>query len=1050
MKKKILFLILVLLTGQIQGFVGAAPVELNASEENGLAELYGQRTVWSNYTNAFYVFTHFGYTVVQGANTYNITGYAASKDGINWVYDVDWMSGGVERTADCTIPNYYDFDVTLDSTGRYLWVCWKDEQGAQDDVYLRKAELHANLSISWVEDAQQVYNGVVDGRDVIGYIDIEVDSSERPFVATCSLSAGSYFAFTRWSELTNGTWRTDGEALFDLFMPGGKVDTGIEYSILSRLANGKMAWTATWIDAGGGNLWAAETIYFNGVNWIANSGERLYTSLAAETQNYMKVDVTSYGDNLVGAYVYRQAGFQRLFIEEATYDQPWVNKTGIKEDYPELVGLFSPSLSVDDDGNVFLFVLRAASDSVNYTWRYSNYTWNVPLESLYDNNSQTFTWFAFSSPNNFWNYCPVVFADDVGVFHDVWFDYLAWDNESIPVMYQHYNTTLYNQDGTVNDGWIFEGEVYDLISYVDNVTACYVNTTDSRHDIRFNWNNATEQMWISVDPDDQFTIGLAHSEYERTGNVTRLLWRFIPDRSIIDCVNQSWAYYIENDFYNISSTGSLGFDTHIYNLGGFTYYNFQGDGGRITGGHPWELYATNGTEGSSARAEQIYRKLQHIHFLVEIDMDNEWDAGAGEFDIDPGVGFVDIGIDYRLNGTWVEGFYVRLYVQSAEVGHDNAGTDENYVEWSVDWYNYDPGTGTHQNLRSGLIFSNHWGYDNENLDPDYHNRTSSQLWIDLWFDRTNASTAIAGQVNSMYYGLKEHGASWWPGYGDFQPMRGDYENAMFLDDLYDEGGNVTDSMKFDLMRVFVEVGKVADADGDDETWTIRAIENINRKLADDRMQGIEQPSFEETLVLEMPMFQSLNPIIRAIDGLSVAIWKGALGFQKILWGAMDSFFAWAGFGEGFFSRITTFLMTLPEIFIAFMEFMPTLFLEMAEIIQSVFAAIVLMIPLYTISLGTMIETIMDYWHILTQLLNGQLLPFDIIQDIQIGDWINAGITMLPTYEIFGIIFDDDPGRRAEQRINFYSKLFGGVLNFLKNMASFMAQMIQTIMDILPG
>jgi hypothetical protein len=58
--------------------------------------------------------------------------------------------------------------------------------------------------------------------------------------------------------------------------------------------------------------------------------------------------------------------------------------------------------------------------------------------------------------------------------------------------------------------------------------------------------------------------------------------------------------------------------------------------------------------------------------------------------------------------------------------------------------------------------------------------------------------------------------------------------------------------------------------------------------------------------------------------------------------------------------------------------------------------------------------------------------------------------MLPTYEILMIIFDDDPGWRAERRMNFYSKLFGGMINFIKGMAAFMQSVISTIMDIIPG
>jgi hypothetical protein len=281
-------------------------------------------------------------------------------------------------------------------------------------------------------------------------------------------------------------------------------------------------------------------------------------------------------------------------------------------------------------------------------------------------------------------------------------------------------------------------------------------------------------------------------------------------------------------------------------------------------------------------------------------------------------------------------------------------------------------------------------------------------------------------------------------------MVSDYGNALMLDDLYDEGGNVTDSMKYDLMRVFVEVGKVADADGDDETWLIRAVENQNRKLADDRMQGIEQPAFEETLVLDMPMFQSMNPLIRAIDGISIAIWKGALGFQKILWSAMDSFFLWAGFGEGFFSQITTFVGMLPVMFTTLLQNMGVAMTYMVTMIDDTLTMVITMLPEFVLGLGWLTDSIIDYWTTLTQLFSGGLMPFDIIREMGMGTWIRFMIAMLPAYEIFGVLYADKPHMQLNNRIVFYSKLFNGAINFIKGFASFLQNAISTIMDILPG
>jgi len=301
----------------------------------------------------------------------------------------------------------------------------------------------------------------------------------------------------------------------------------------------------------------------------------------------------------------------------------------------------------------------------------------------------------------------------------------------------------------------------------------------------------------------------------------------------------------------------------------------------------------------------------------------------------------------------------------------------------------------------------------------------------------------------MYHGMREHGSAWWFGYGTFQPMISDYGNSMFLDDLYDYTGNVTGSMNYDLMRFYIEVGKVADADGDDETWTIRAIENLNRKQADDRMQGVEIPAFEPTLVLDMPMFQSNNPLIRAVDGLSRSIWLGALGFIKILWGAMDSIFEWAGFGPGFFSLLTAYMMEIPDLVVAIMENLGVLMISLVDIIESVFGVLVLILPAYVGSFGLLATSIIRYWNFFMDLMGGGLVDFSILQDIAIQDWVNFGLWMLPFYEIWGIIWAKDVTGRLKDRIEFYSMMFNGLLNFIKGMVNLMGTLVQAIRSFLP-
>ena len=1022
---------------------------------------------YSNYTNLFYWFGDMGTNrATHGPILHHILGLAVSPDGVNWHIDRHWGldNGLIDFSISqdgLALAGPGVFDVVLEANGRYFWIVAFDFLHASPyEINARKGELHKDGSITWVHAIVEITDGDEGSTAKATWpLNAEVDTNGRLFVSYNSINVqNDYQGWVRWSNSTDGGFSNSLYAHWDSLLGYSKPDDFQIYLWINRLENGRMAWTGVWVDFNIPHRERSATFYFNNQTWFNNDHELFHTSAgAAETNMEREVDIVSYGDNLVAVVTVSNVTFLEMYSMNATYNHDWGNQT-ILNTYPAGSGTFVPHLTATWEGNIVLVVYKHGDDLVNYTYRFANYTWNPNFQTLLNGSwGASYDWQRFSFMETTGNFIPFWFEDKNLSYAELAFHYFTWNGTELPIVANFINTTLSSfggiigtsiENGTITDDWLFEGEVYELEAFMEGGTGFSVNTGDSRHDIRFNWDNSSEQMWISVDPPDQFTVGLIHSEFERTGNITRMFWRFILDRSIIDSQNNSWSYSLI--WNGLPMTSLAGFNTSIYNLGGLTDYTFTGDGGRITGGHPFELYATDGTAGSSARAEQIYRKLQHIHFLIEIDMDQEWNEGNGEFDITPAVGWIDIGIDYRLNGTWVLGSYVRLYIIDADVGHHNAGNDHNWMEWAVDWYNYDPGTGLLQNIRSGSIFTNNWGYDNENLDPDFHNRTSAQIWVDLWFDRTNSSTTIAGQVNAMFHGMREHGSSWWFGYGNFQPMISEYGNAMFLDDLYDEGGNVTDSLKFDLMRVFVEVGKVDIEAGNNETWTIRGIENFNRKQADDRMQGIEQPAFEETLVLNMPMFQSLNPLIRAIDGLSRSIWMGALGFIKILWGAMDTIFEWAGFGAGFFSILSQFVIeTIPDLIIVIMNNLTVLVISFVDIIESIFNLLVVVVPTYVIALGWLAESLIDYWRAFSDIFAGGIVDFSIIEDLALGTWISAGITMLPFYEIWTIIWSKDVSGKLKERSEFYSALFGGLLGFFRSMVSMVGELVQAIRSFLP-
>jgi len=610
--------------------------------------------------------------------------------------------------------------------------------------------------------------------------------------------------------------------------------------------------------------------------------------------------------------------------------------------------------------------------------------------------------------------------------------------------------TVVGNTRVLNDGWLFMGEIYQLESIIQNMTYYYLELDDGENTLRFYYTNETKSL--NITQSEQFLGGLIDGSVE-TLNASleqhKCTWTFILNRNIVDTQNVSITHYGYNaledsDISDVAITG-----LHIYNLGGLTYYEFVGDGGRTSQGTPFELYATNGSTSSRAKAEQIFRKLQSVHFLIELDMSNEWDEGNGEFDIDAGVGYVDIGIDYRLDGSWVDGFKIKLYVQDADVGHHDLGNDNNWIEWSVDFYNYDPNYDSVQNLQSQLIYSNHWGYENEDLSPDYHNRTSSQLWVDLWFDRTNASTTIAIQVNSYYRGMKEHGSAWWFGYGVFQPMISDYDNAKFLDNLYDENGEISNCQKIELVKFWIEVGKVNIADGNDETWTIRAIEDMNREQAIDRMMGVDEPTFSESKVLDMPQTGFVNAIKTAINNLSVTIWLGAFQFIKMLMASIGYLMNAIGLGV-WWESFSIMLGNIATASLSFMDDLTIALFNSALLIEQITRLITNGVTRYVYVITAFITSILAWYEYIIQMFSGGgIFNINIWTSLNLEDIFILLMHLSPVWWINRLNESDHFIETLQGDLRFIIMIVTGLFNFLTSVIIVTMTLINILLGMLP-
>jgi hypothetical protein len=864
---------------------------------------YFYRTFYSNYSKRFY--SIFAYTGV-GWGQQGIM-YTMSVDGVGWTHQtnefptpIDGIGGPLGQGL--RMGRTIDFFITPD--GKYIYYAG-EEWADNDALWWGKVEINQSTGELYsVVDAVQILDGqygggvdpiwgtkecedeysIVTDSESYVYIGMEVGwgAGQKSYMVIKS-NAPDSFTFESFGD----SWLIESEYIAN----GGPNVGNIEHH---------------------GQLFPMHESEDVGIVWgyYENAGiQELHRSLWYDnsTDDWITMGGSIFNDNEGGdwrddcwglgwssdlAVIFKQhesnpdgqIGLEAKFLNEVT--NTWENQTQISFDLAGDAGAFGfrPLVSVREGSNAVNFVWSLDGNSTSWIRRmYPNGTFedtkvfSSDMGNLILNNQ-------FSSgaiglgPMGVTTLINEGTTDGaslpwVGDF--IMFDYETFLEDDWSPPYQHLNTTLEGDGWILDDEWIFMGEKYIFISYVINASTfeLFFNDGYDTHTIRMEFDNETERLSTSNDERDEFVTGLYFSNYTLMddGITQEIIWGWIPDKNIIDDVNVLVSYTITNDeFFNISTTASTGISFHIYNLGGLVAYDFNG-GGRVTGGEPFELWCDDGA-GFYAYSETIFRKLQHVHFLAELDYDPTW--YSNHWDDFSGGGWITYGIDYRINSTWIEGWECQIYIQPSQVGHFGGATDASFIRMNVEWYNQGV------KIKENDIYAYSYGYYPQGKNES--DRTTFNFWVDLWFNKLNSSSVIGGRVNAYQYGMREEG--WWM-WANVNPVIGNVTASMFFDDLKDGTGNVTTVRNIELMRFRTTINRTV---AWNSRWLLYPYEVFNYKTADDRMMGVDTPVFVETTVIDMPKTGFVAPIVKAIQGISTAITRAMFNVIKMMIGALDT------------------------------------------------------------------------------------------------------------------------------------------------------------------
>lgn len=643
------------------------------------------------------------------------------------------------------------------------------------------------------------------------------------------------------------------------------------------------------------------SVDFNG-NW----GSIFYFGSLHSTEPNPYPLITSFSDDYkiqsqIFAQVYSFSKYKLQSIVWSDKDASPFYDNGTLNDF--VTSNYSPTDIVDNLGlswyqaRIYYWVSSGEIEVIINNISYGNFTVNNP-----DINAK---YLCFGNPYKYYN----IWGNRM--FGDVNYD-------DLKIAYMNL-TDLEFLNITINS-WLFRNEVYELNTWFKGVDIAQFNISDTVHTLMFNWNNSTQKGDVTVLDEDgtyknEYVVGGVTVTPNFYNNETdNIIWKFILNNNIVDCLNSTWTYKISDNLYTI--TGDTGAKSSLYNQGGLAEYNFGGDGYIVAGGSALQLSAKNSSligGGSFAEAWLIYRRLQYYHTLLELDLDNKvyGESLAGQTSI----GELEYSIDYKLNdledGDWIEGLKCIIAPFQISVGTNGGGSDSAWIKYSVTWYSDNIEIFTDHMTTYSYAYS-YWVGDapSTSVGSDFcTNRTSIPIWIDFWFDKAEGSKVLGGRVNSQYFGEYEDGVSWWLGYGGFRPTMTNITASMAFTPITDGSNNTISSERISLVRIRAKLTKTWNGTlingytGDDDRWSLLPYQYTTMINTMDRMKGIDTPTFVETKEVKLQGYSPFDPVSAILSSLGGIITGALFSMVKMMIGSIDTVLSWVGLPYGTFSSL---------------------------------------------------------------------------------------------------------------------------------------------------
>lgn len=442
---------------------------------------------------------------------------------------------------------------------------------------------------------------------------------------------------------------------------------------------------------------------------------------------------------------------------------------------------------------------------------------------------------------------------------------------------------------------------------------------------------------------------------------------------------------------------------HILNEGGLSRLTTSNStlAGRITGGDVFDLYVRNGSVTVWVEASTIFRNLQHVKMLpriTSIAANSMWNISY----------FIDYCTD---QDDWITGYGMTL--QQLTV----VANGSRYALFRMFKYN-----------QGNLIGTTHIWVHHTAAATDTN--TTTQLWIDLWFNKINASSTAGARVNAYYFPMKDNSNTWlrWLTGNNWGIDVDRRKSEMFFPPLLDLNATSISTKLIKLVRVRCRLEVPG---GFTQNVTVSNYDVFDLTFGSSPMVGVQTPPFDETLVPAMPQGGGfLGVLWSGIQwlGKKMGEWAGPhlMNFWMTFVGFLDTVFGWLGF-----PNLATNLISWTTSLFAWLG---TSFESLITMLIPTFLMLGTFLPKFTNTLATAFGVFADYftntWYILDSSWG---MGASLWDSLQLSTWLMLGLILYPIYLL---ILWDQKGLDAAI----------GHVTMVMNMLAFIAKIFITVIQ----